>query len=134
VVPSSPSKYDFPSDRQYGIGGNATCPDIQDNWCQNVAHACSNKAGNDFSESIINNVGPINNCLIPMVYFQVALPFDDFKAMSYGAWEVTGYADEACTQKLLTISPEEMGQCRTMQPGVFVRGISSRPLFNGDPN
>ncbi|KAF2688862.1 Cyanovirin-N [Lentithecium fluviatile CBS 122367] len=135
IVPSSPSKYAFPDDKTYGIGGNATCPGVRgDNWCSSVAHRCSNTASTDFSEAVINNVAPISECYNPNVYFPDHLPFEDFKAVSTGAWEVTGYSDEACTKKLVTISPEELGQCKTMKSGEFVRGVTSRPLFNGDPN
>lgn len=79
-------------------------------------------------------MAPINDCYIPNFYFPDHIPFHDFKAVGYGAWEVVGYADEGCMKKLVTISPEEMGQCKTMKQGEFVRGVTARPLFNGDPN
>jgi len=137
VVPSNPSKYPFPGDRTYGVGGNGTCANANDNieWCKSVANRCSDTASNDLSETLITNIGPLSKCYNPNVYFADHLAFDDFKAASSGgAWEITGYADEACTEKIITISPEELGQCKTIAQGQAVKGITSRPLFNGDPN
>ena len=87
------------------------------------------------SEIPITRIDPISECYNPNVYFPDQLAFDKFKAATKeGAWEVTGYADKACTQKIVTISPEDLGQCKAMANGQAVKGITARPLFNGDPN
>jgi hypothetical protein len=58
------------------------------------------------------------------------MAYSEIKLTGVGAWELTVYADGACTKKLGTISPEQAGQCQTF--GERVQGVTSRPLFNGD--
>lgn len=53
--------------------------------------------------------------------------------MSVGAWEMLGYADEACTgEPIQRIGYEDRGVCRVFG-GERVRAVTVRPLFNGDP-
>ena len=75
---------------------------------------------------------PLTECWEPFIYFPDKMQFSQLKLAGAGAWELTAYADGACTKKLGTISPEEAGTCKTFGTEK-VRGITTRPLFNGDP-
>ncbi|KAF1959271.1 Cyanovirin-N [Byssothecium circinans] len=132
--PSSPSKYDFPSDFTYGFGGNGTCVDgsVRPDWCAGVAPGCTNGDRSDLKETPFQHITPINKCLAPAIYFEDKFQFSQLKLAGVGAWELTGYSDEACTKKVVTISSEDAGTCKTLPEQV--RGVLSRPLFNGDSN
>jgi hypothetical protein len=136
-VPSGSSKYPFPADTTWGVGGNATCagPEGSPSWCNSLAHTCSDQASTDMSQTTLTQVFPMTGCWTPQVYLPGKLAFNLFKAAAKeAAWEVTGYADQNCQEKIITISPEQLGKCNTIGSGKLVKGIKSRPLFNGDPN
>ncbi|KAH6918061.1 hypothetical protein BKA70DRAFT_1393848 [Coprinopsis sp. MPI-PUGE-AT-0042] len=135
VVPSAPSKYEFPTEMFYRIGGKATCvanPPSIPNWCETTMPTCTTSNKTDYTEAPIQHLAPLSACYEPWFYFEDKMAFSDLKLASVGAWELTVYADGACTKKLGSISPEQAGTCQTFG-GEKVRGITSRPLFNGDP-
>lgn len=134
LVPSAPSKYDFPSDLLYHIGGNATCaddPSAHPGWCESAMPKCTNSGKTDFADAPIQQIAPLSSCWEPNFYFADKMAFSEIKLAAPGAWELTAYADGACTEKLGTISPEQAGTCQTFSERV--KGVTSRPLFNGDP-
>ncbi|KAH6918060.1 Cyanovirin-N [Coprinopsis sp. MPI-PUGE-AT-0042] len=135
AVPNAPSKYEFPADLYYRIGGNATCvedPPSIPGWCETTMPKCTSSDKTDYTETPILLGAPLSTCWEPNFYFADKMAFSDIKLAGVGAWEVTAYSDGACTKKLGTISPEQAGVCLTFG-GEKVRGITSRPLFNGDP-
>lgn len=134
TVPDSPSKYPWPSDRRWGLGGNATCPSPVDgwDWCHNVAFGCSNQDPSDFRDNHLSDLGPIPECFIPVVYAPDHFTYNQLKLMGDGAWELTGYADEQCKEEVIRILPDEMGTCNNLS--TKVKAITLKPLFNGDPN
>jgi hypothetical protein len=134
VVPSAPSKYEFPSEMYYRIGGKATCavnPPSIPGWCETTMPKCTNSGKTDYAEAPIQQLAPLPSCWQPNFYFEDAMAFSEIKLAAVGAWEMTAYADGACTKKLGTISPEQAGQCQAY--GERVQGLTVRPLFNGDP-
>ncbi|KAH6918062.1 Cyanovirin-N [Coprinopsis sp. MPI-PUGE-AT-0042] len=136
VVPSAPSKYEYPSDLSYRIGGKATCvadPPSIPGWCESTMPKCTDSDRTDFAETPIQQIAPLSTCFEPNFYFAEKTAFSEIKLASAGAWELTAYSDGACTKKLGVISPEQAGTCQTFG-GEKVRGVITRPLFNGDPN
>lgn len=134
MVPKEPSKYPFPSTFKYGIGGIATCaPGSRiPTWCASNAFACSDQAKTDLSETQrLQYTFPHNECLRASYYFLENIwQFEKIKMAGEGAWEMVGYADDNCTQELITIAPEQMGQCQS--PSQLVKSLVVRPAFNGD--
>ncbi|KAH6918066.1 hypothetical protein BKA70DRAFT_7629 [Coprinopsis sp. MPI-PUGE-AT-0042] len=131
-VPSTPSQYELPTDFRYRLGGNATCviPQGEPDWCHGVAPACVSKP--DFLDAPIEHSAPLFRCYNPFIYFDFHFQFSEIKIVGEGAWEMTAYSDEGCTKKIGVISPEEKGVCKSFGEEK-VRGIITRPLFNGAP-
>ncbi|KAF2636225.1 Cyanovirin-N [Massarina eburnea CBS 473.64] len=132
VVPVIPSIYDFPSDVSYGYGGNATCVEGSANpdWCGSVVPLCSDGDKTDFNETAFTYTTPITSCLAPSFYLPYEFQFDHLKLAGAAAWELTGYADAECTEKVIVLTPDDSGKCNLLPE--LVRGVTSRPLFNGD--
>ncbi|CAI6282730.1 unnamed protein product [Periconia digitata] len=136
AVPKAPSRYPFPSNFAYGLGGNATCVPGSDrpDWCQSVAYQCSNQDKTDFSETAsIRYDFPHGSCFQASYWFDDKFQFDKVKiATAEGAWQLTGYTDSACGQEVVQISPEELGKCKSTPQ--LAKSFKVVPLFNGDPN
>jgi hypothetical protein len=135
VVPDVPSKYEWSSDLWYHIGGKGTCIDEtgqSPDWCETLMSKCTSASKGDTVDAPIQQIAPLPNCWQPNFYSPHPIAFSGIKLVALSAWELTLYADGACTKKLGVISPEQAGQCLTFN-GEKVRGVTSRPLFNGDP-
>jgi hypothetical protein len=67
-----------------------------------------------------------------VIYFpQYHYQFESLKLTAEGAWEVLGYADEACSgEPVEKVSDSEMGKCKAFS--TRVKALSVRPMFNGD--
>ncbi|KAH6918063.1 hypothetical protein BKA70DRAFT_1554216 [Coprinopsis sp. MPI-PUGE-AT-0042] len=136
-IPSKPSPYPFPSDLTYYLGGNATCSEYPSNevpdWCTQVNPNCVDGNGTQFSNLPIDHHYPLSKCYVPTVYFSwYYFQYSQLKIVGEGAWELTVYSDQECTKKIGIISaPDEAGVCKSFGTEK-VRGITTRPLFNGD--
>ena len=73
----------------------------------------------------------MSQCWEPSFDFEFKFQFSEIKLAGEGAWELVAYADGGCTKELGVISPEDMGQCKVFEDQV--RGVITRPKFNGDP-
>ncbi|KAF2688861.1 hypothetical protein K458DRAFT_385025 [Lentithecium fluviatile CBS 122367] len=150
TIPTTPSKYPFPSTPRYSVNGNLTCIDPEAppaptptwppppsdgyDWCgpKGNPKQCVDAATNSTNLSgwLIEN-GPVRECYVPWELEPAV--FNQFQLKAEGAWELTGYADKKCQRKLITIGPEMRGLCHDLK-GEFVRAYTARPLFDGDPN
>jgi hypothetical protein len=102
-------------------------------WCHENNPKCTNADRANFDETPSRYTSPIPDCIAPAFYFtENKFQFDILKMASSAAWELTGYADPQCKKKVVVISPEMAGQCQNLKE--LVKGVTARPLFNGDPN
>jgi hypothetical protein len=133
IVPSSPSKYPVPSDFTYHFGGIATCENDSEGVCSNAASKCSTSSPvdrTDASETLWQFSQPLT-CYVPTIYFpDLHYVFSSFKLAAEGAWEVLGYADEACSGEPVVYGAGDAGVCKVLERPI--KAVTIRPLFNGD--
>ena len=129
MVPTEPSKYPWPPDTQFAISGNATCalPHSISDFCNSFQHDCDPP---NTPVKMLHH-GPSPLCSNPFILID-NYQYNQLRLVGTAAWEFVGYAEVACEEKVITISPEQAEQC--FSKSELIKGLTWRPLFNGDLN
>ncbi|KAF1996011.1 hypothetical protein P154DRAFT_623525 [Amniculicola lignicola CBS 123094] len=135
--PITPSKYPVPKDPTFLFGGKTSCADqsTDRDFCRTNVDSCTNSTRNDRREGWWTSESPYH-CYVPFIYFpDIHFEFEAFKVMSEGDWNVIGYRDEACKEKIQRVYPEDTGICKVFgdRDEQRVRAFTIVPAFNGDP-
>ena len=129
MVPTEPSKYPWPPDTQFAISGNATCalPHSSSDFCNSFQHDCDRP--NTPVEML--RYGPSLLCSNLFILID-SYQYNQLRLVGTATWELVGYADAACEEKVITISPEQVE--RRFSTSKLIKGLTWRSLFNGDLN
>jgi len=70
--------------------------------------------------------GPITDCQIPTA-LGIHFEFNIIRLAGVGAWELSGYADTACTEKLIVIGEADIGKGLDVNHGTGkrIKGIKA---------